>query len=39
VPGILAEMGVGAIMQQQPPLAVKLEAIKRYAGQVIAKCS
>ncbi len=39
VPGILAEMGVGAIMQQQPPLAVKLEAIKRYTGQVIAKCS
>ncbi len=39
VPGILAEMGVGAIMQQQPPLAVKLEAIKRYAGQVIARCS
>ena len=37
VPGILAEMGVGAIMQQQPPLDVKLEAIKRYAGQVIAR--
>ncbi|QDX80133.1 hypothetical protein B9N43_01985 [Denitratisoma sp. DHT3] len=36
-PGILAEMGVGAIMQQQPPLEVKLEAIKRYADQVIAK--
>ena len=39
VPGILAEMGVGAIMQQQPPLAVKQEAIKRYAGQVIARFS
>jgi probable F420-dependent oxidoreductase len=38
VPGILAEMGVGTIMQQQPPLAVKLEAIKRYAENVIAKC-
>ena len=34
---ILAEMGVGAIMQQQPSLAVKQEAIKRYAGEVIAK--
>jgi probable F420-dependent oxidoreductase len=39
VPGILAEMGVGAIMQQQPPLAVKQEAIKRYAEEVIAKLS
>lgn len=37
MPGILAEMGVGTIMQQQPPLEVKLEAIKRYADQVIAK--
>jgi hypothetical protein len=36
-PGILAEMGVGTIMQQQPPLAIKREAIKRYAGQVIEK--
>jgi probable F420-dependent oxidoreductase len=34
---ILAEMGVGAIMRQQPPLAVKLEAIRRYADQVIAR--
>jgi len=34
---ILAEMGVGAIMQQQPPLDVKLEAIRRYADQVIAR--
>ncbi|HEX7406820.1 MAG TPA: TIGR03619 family F420-dependent LLM class oxidoreductase [Candidatus Binatia bacterium] len=39
VPGILAEMGVGAIMQQQPPLAVKQEAIKRYGENMIAKCS
>ena len=39
VPGILAEMGVGAIMQQQPPLAVKLEAIERYAERVIARCA
>jgi len=37
VPGILAEMGVGTIMQQQPPLAVKQEAIKRYAEGMIAK--
>jgi probable F420-dependent oxidoreductase len=34
---ILAEMGVGAIMKQQPPLEVKQEAIRRYADQVIAK--
>lgn len=39
VPGILAEMGVGEIMRQQPPLAVKLEAIKRYSDGMIAKCS
>jgi alkanesulfonate monooxygenase SsuD/methylene tetrahydromethanopterin reductase-like flavin-dependent oxidoreductase (luciferase family) len=39
VPGILAEMGVGEIMRQQPPLAVKLEAIKLYAEGMIAKCS
>lgn len=36
---ILAEMGVGAIMQQQPSLEVKLEAIKRYAGEMIVKLS
>lgn len=36
---ILAEMGVGAIMQQQPSLAVKQDAIKRYADEVIAKFS
>jgi len=34
---ILAEMGVGAIMQQQPPLSVKQDAVKRYADEVIAK--
>lgn len=39
VPGILAEMGVGTIMQQQPPLTVKQEAIRRYADQVIARFS
>ena len=37
VPGIMAEMGVGAIMQQQPSLEVKQEAIKRYADKVISK--
>lgn len=36
---ILAQMGVGAIMQQQPPLDIKLAAIERYADQVIAKCT
>lgn len=36
-PGILAEMGIGAVMRQQPPLAVKLEAIRRYADRVIAR--
>lgn len=39
VPGILAEMGIGAVMQQQPALAVKLEAIRRYADRVIARCA
>lgn len=34
---ILAEMGVGAIMQQQPSLNVKQDAIRRYADEVIAK--
>jgi alkanesulfonate monooxygenase SsuD/methylene tetrahydromethanopterin reductase-like flavin-dependent oxidoreductase (luciferase family) len=38
-PDIQAELGVGALMQQQPPLAVKQEAIKRYAENIIAKCS
>ncbi len=37
IPGMLAEEGVGAIMQQQPTLAMKQDAIKRYADQVIAK--
>ena len=37
VPGILAEMGVGASMRQQPPLAVKLEAIRRYADRIISR--
>ncbi|MBV6423939.1 MAG: hypothetical protein NAOJABEB_01749 [Steroidobacteraceae bacterium] len=36
-PGILAEMGVGTIQQQQPPLEVKKEAIRRYADKVIAR--
>ncbi len=37
MPGMLADMGVGTIMQQQPPLQVKLNAIKHYAETVIAK--
>jgi probable F420-dependent oxidoreductase len=36
LPGIQAELGVSA-MREQPPLAVKLEAIKRYAEDIIAK--
>jgi probable F420-dependent oxidoreductase len=36
---ILAEMGVGAIMQQQPSLSVKQDAIRRYADEVIASFS
>lgn len=35
--GILAEMGVGTMMQQQPPLKVKLDAIRYYADKVIAR--
>ena len=35
-PGIQAELGVSA-MREQPPLAVKQEAIKRYAEEMIAK--
>jgi len=35
-PGIQAELGVSA-MREQPPLEVKLEAIKRYGEQMIAK--
>ena len=37
LPGIQAELGVSA-MRMQPPLAVKQEAIKRYAGNIITKC-
>ncbi len=37
-PSILAELGVSS-MAMQPPLAVKQEAIKRYAGEIIAKVS
>ncbi len=36
---ILAEMGVGAIMQQQPSLQAKQDAIQRYADEVIVKFS
>jgi alkanesulfonate monooxygenase SsuD/methylene tetrahydromethanopterin reductase-like flavin-dependent oxidoreductase (luciferase family) len=35
-PGIQAEVGVSA-MREQPPLGVKLEAIKRYAEEMIAR--
>lgn len=35
---ILAEMGVGAIMQQQPSLEIKQDAIQRYANEIIARC-
>lgn len=35
---ILAELGVSS-MRLQPPLAVKQDAIKRYAETIIAKCS
>jgi probable F420-dependent oxidoreductase len=37
LPGIMAKLGVSA-MRVQPPLAVKQEAIKRYADEMIAKC-
>jgi probable F420-dependent oxidoreductase len=37
-PDIQAELGIGDLMQQQPPLAVKLAAIKRYAETIISKC-
>lgn len=36
LPSMLAELGVSS-MRMQPPLAVKQEAIKRYAGDVISK--
>jgi probable F420-dependent oxidoreductase len=35
-PGLQAEVGVSAMLEQ-PSLGVKLEAIKRYAGEMIAK--
>ena len=35
-PGIQAELGVSA-MREQPPLRVKLEAIKRYSEETIAQ--
>ncbi len=37
LPDTPADLGVAAFMQQQPPLAEKQEAIKRYAEEVIAK--
>jgi len=37
MPSIMAELGVSA-MAMQPALAVKQEAIKRYAAEIIAKC-
>jgi hypothetical protein len=37
MPSVLAELGVSS-MRVQPPLAIKQEAIKRYAGDIIAKC-
>jgi len=36
-PNTPADLGVAAFMKQQPPLAEKQEAIKRYAEEVIAK--
>ena len=35
-PSLLAQLGVTS-MREQPPLAIKQEAIKRYAGEIIAK--
>ena len=37
VPSLAAEDGVGKIMQQQPTLQTKRDAIRRYADQVIAR--
>ena len=38
LPGtVKVEQGVSSSMQQQPSLAMKLEAIKRYADEVIIK--
>lgn len=36
-PGVLADTGVGTIMQQQQPLQMKLNAIRDYAETVIVK--
>jgi len=36
LPRVLAELGVSS-MRMQPPLAIKQEALKRYAGDIIAK--
>lgn len=36
IPGMAAEEGVGKIMQQQPTLQMKQDAIKKYADTVIA---
>jgi probable F420-dependent oxidoreductase len=38
MPTVLAELGVSS-MRVQPPLAVKQEAIRRFAGDIISKCS
>jgi alkanesulfonate monooxygenase SsuD/methylene tetrahydromethanopterin reductase-like flavin-dependent oxidoreductase (luciferase family) len=38
MPSVLAELGVSS-MRVQPPLAIKQEAVKRFAGDIIAKCS
>ncbi len=38
LPSVLGELGVSS-MALQPPLAVKQEALERYAADVIAKCS
>ncbi len=37
MPDTPAHLGVAAFMQQQPPLAEKCDAIKRYADEVISK--
>jgi probable F420-dependent oxidoreductase len=39
VPGLQAELGISGLMLQQPPLPMKLAAIKRYAEDMIAKFS
>ena len=37
MPDTPAHLGVAAFMQQQPPLAEKQDAIRRYADEVISK--